>query len=240
MAAGRKRTGSRAGTKRRGAIAVTGANRGIGAAIALELARRGFTVACLSRAGKGVEELAVPKRLAGRLLAGRCDVTDEASVARALHGASESFSTEELEEVLRTNVVGLFVVCREAFPLLRKQGGGLILNMGSFFDRLGVPRNMAYAASKAAVGAITRCLAVEWAPHGIIVLNVAAGYIETNLNREFLRRESVREYLLPRIPVGRPGRPEEVARLVAALFTEELAFMTGETLYIDGGQTIAH
>ena len=261
MAAGRKRTGSRAGTKRRGAIAVTGANRGIGAAIALELARRGFTVACLSRAGKGVEELAVPKRLAGRMLAGRCDVKDEASVARALrsvasragglrgvvnnagiqlHGASESFSTEELEEVLRTNVVGLFVVCREAFPLLQKQGGGLIVNMGSFFDRLGVPRNLAYSASKAAVGAITRCLAVEWAPHGITVLNVAAGYIETNLNREFLRRKSVRDYLLPRIPVGRPGRPEEVARLVGALFTEELGFMTGETIYIDGGQTIAH
>ena len=260
-AAGRKPRGSAAGKKKQGAIAVTGANRGIGAAIALELARRGFTVACLSRAGKGVEELAVPKRLAGRLLAGRCDVNDEASVARALrsvasragglrgvvnnagiqlHGASESFSTGELEKVLRTNVVGLFVVCREAFPLLRKQGGGLIVNMGSFFDRLGVPRNLAYSASKAAVGAITRTLAVEWAPHGITVLNVAAGYIETNLNRDFLRRKSVRDYLLPRIPVGRPGRPEEVARLVGALFTEELGFMTGETIYIDGGQTIAH
>ena len=87
-AAGRKPRGSRAETKKRGAIAVTGANRGIGAAIALELARRGFTVACLSRAGKGVEELAVPKRLAGRLLAGRCDVKDEASVARALRSVA--------------------------------------------------------------------------------------------------------------------------------------------------------
>ena len=86
----------------------------------------------------------------------------------------------------------------------------------------------------------TRCLAVEWAQQGIIVLNVAAGYIETNLNKEFLRRKSVRDYLLPRIPLGRPGKPEEVARLVAALFSEELPFMTGETIYIDGGQSIAH
>ncbi len=124
--------------------------------------------------------------------------------------------------------------------MLQALGGGMILNMGSFFDRLGVSRNLAYAASKAAVGAITRCLAVEWAQQGIIVLNVAAGYIETNLNKEFLRRKSVRDYLLPRIPLGRPGKPEEVARLVAALFSEELPFMTGETIYIDGGQSISH
>lgn len=247
--------------KKRGAIAVTGANRGLGAAISLELARRGFTVACLSRAGKGIEELPVPKTLAARLLAEPCDVRDEVSVARALrsvagragglrgvvnnagihlHGPSETFSAADFEEVLRTNVTGLFVVCREAYPLLQALGGGMILNMGSFFDRLGVSRNLAYAASKAAVGAITRCLAVEWAQQGIIVLNVAAGYIETNLNKEFLRRKSVRDYLLPRIPLGRPGKPEEVARLVAALFSEELSFMTGETIYIDGGQSIAH
>jgi NAD(P)-dependent dehydrogenase (short-subunit alcohol dehydrogenase family) len=72
------------------------------------------------------------------------------------------------------------------------------------------------------------------------VVNVAAGYIETNLNREFLGRESVRNYLEPRIPTGGPGKPEEVARLVAALFAERLSFMTGETIYIDGGQSIAH
>ena len=81
---------------------------------------------------------------------------------------------------------------------------------------------------------------MEWAPDGITVLNVAPGYIETELNREFLARESVREYLLPRIPVGRPGTPGEVARLVAALFTENIPYFTGETIYMDGGQSIAH
>ncbi len=247
--------------KKRGIIAVTGASRGLGASSALELARRGFKVACLTRAGKGIEELPVPKRLAKSIIAERCDVTDEQSVARALgaaakrggglagvlnnagyhtRGPSAELATEDFEAVQRTNVTGVFIVAREAYPLLVEGGGGMIVNMGSFFDRLGVPQNLAYAASKAAVGAITRCLAVEWATQGITVINVAPGYIETNLNREFLSRPSVRDYLIQRIPAGRPGTPEEVARLVAALFEEALHFMTGETIYMDGGQTIAH
>ena len=255
--AGRRK---RAGTPK-GAIAVTGASRGLGAATALELARRGFSVACLTRAGRGIEEGKVPKRLLPRLHPIECDVTDEAQVARALRaaadwggalrgvvnnaglhltGASHTFSSADFESVMGTNATALFAVCREAYPLLCENGGGLILNMGSFFATMGVPRNLAYTASKAAVGAITRCLAVEWAPQGIVVLNLAPGYIETNLNREFLSRRSVRDYLLPRIPLGRPGRPEEVARLAAALFTEELPFLTGETIVIDGGQGIAH
>lgn len=245
---------------RSGCIAITGASRGIGAAVALELARRGFSVACLTRAGRGIEEGDVPAELMPRLCPIRCDVTDEAGLSRALadaasegglrgvvnnagfhvHGASAAFPTDDLRRVLETNVTALFVACREAYPHLRAQGGGLIVNMGSFFDRLGVTRNLAYTASKAAVAGITRCLAVEWAAENIRVLNVAPGYIETNLNREFLSRPAVRDNLLPRIPVGRPGTPEEVARLIAALFCEELGFLTGETIYMDGAQGIAH
>ena len=247
-------------------IAVTGANRGIGAATALELAGRGYTVACLTREGGGVKSLPVPGHLAGRMIHLACDVTDEEGVRRALRGAVEQgeamgagglwglvnnagihlagvsaeVSSEDFAEVQAVNATALFRVCREAYPLLKSAGGGIIVNMGSFFDKVGVPRNTAYAASKAAVGAITRCLAVEWAPDGISVLNVAPGYIETELNREFLARESVRDYLLPRIPVGRPGTPGEVARLVAALFSEDIPFLTGETIYMDGGHSIAH
>ena len=243
-----------------GTVAVIGASRGIGAAVALELARRGVSVACLTRAGRGVEALPVPPELAGRLRDHACDVTDEASLRRALAAAAEpgglrglvnsagfhrgapsaSLPAGDLREMLETNVTGLFVACREAYPHLKAHGAGLIVNLGSFFDHLGVARNLAYAVSKSAVGAITRCLAVEWAADGIAVVNVAPGYVETDLNREFLARESVRAYLLPRIPAGRVGQPEEVARLVAALYTERLHFMTGATLYMDGGQGIAH
>ena len=87
---------------------------------------------------------------------------------------------------------------------------------------------------------MTRCLAVEWASKGIRVLDVAPGYIVTDLNRDALESGPVREYLDKRIPGRRPARREEVARLVAAIFTEDIPFLTGETIYIDGGQGIAH
>jgi NAD(P)-dependent dehydrogenase (short-subunit alcohol dehydrogenase family) len=239
-------------------IAVTGASRGIGAAIVLELARRGFTVGCLSRKGAGPEQ-AVPAALAARLLDVACDVNDEASVRTAfatlvertgrldglvnnagihLDGRSATLETATFDQVMDTNARAVFVACREAYPHL-EQAGGTIVNIGSFFDKLGVKRNVAYCASKAAVGAITRCLAVEWAAKRIRVLNVAPGYIETDLNREAMQGP-LKAFLETRVPVGRAGTADEVARLVASLFSEDIAYLTGETLYIDGAQGMAH
>jgi len=83
-------------------------------------------------------------------------------------------------------------------------------------------------------------LAVEWARHGITAINIAPGYIETDLNKDFLARESVRAWMAKRIPVGRPGQPADVARFVGALFAEDMPFLTGETIYIDGGQGRNH
>jgi NAD(P)-dependent dehydrogenase (short-subunit alcohol dehydrogenase family) len=232
-----------------GQIIVTGASRGIGAAIAVELERRGYAVAGLSRSGETA---------AGYGIA--CDVSDEASVARAVAAvaakggiaglvnnagahqarASAELSAQEFESTMRLNATGVLVACREAYPHLAAAGGGLIVNIGSFFDKLAVPENVAYCASKAAVGAITRCLAAEWAPDGIRVMDVAPGYIETDLNRDFLARDKVQAWLKNRVPVGRAGKPEEVARLVAVLFTENIGFLTGETIYLDGGQGVKH
>ncbi len=244
-----------------GIIAVTGASRGIGAAIALELARRGFTAACLSRSG---ERPVLPEgeaALAERLPAFRCDVTDEQSVRAALaavaatgprfrglvnnagfhvQGRSERFDTADFEKLMATNSTAVFVGAREAFTHLAAAGGGLIVNIGSFFDKIGVARNAAYCASKAAVGAITRCLAVEWASSGIQVIDVAPGYIVTDLNRDELAPGTpLAAFLEKRIPGRRPAGPDAVARLVAALFCESIPFLTGETIYLDGGQGIA-
>lgn len=234
---------------REGQVIVTGGSRGIGAAIAADLARRGFAVVSLSRSGTGA---------AGRGLA--CDVTDEASVAAAIRtvadkgpivglvnnaGAhvgkpSAELSAAEFEETLRLNATAVLVGAREAYPHLRAAGGGLIVNIGSFFDKLGVPGSLAYCASKAAVGAITRCLAAEWARDGIRVIDVAPGYIETDLNRDFLTGDKIRAWLDKRVPVGRAGAAEEVARLVGALFAEDIGYLTGETIYLDGGQGMNH
>ncbi|MDH5538455.1 MAG: SDR family oxidoreductase [Rhizobacter sp.] len=232
-------------------IAVTGASRGIGAAIALELAGRGFTVGCLTRQGAGPQH--------ERLIHLACDVTDESSVRQALamlaergggiaglvnnagihlDGKSHELATELYDQVMDTNARALFVVCREAYPYLARNGG-TIVNIGSFFDKLGVKRNLAYCASKAAVGAITRCLAVEWAPKKIRVLDVAPGYIETDLNVAAMQGP-LRAFLEARVPTGGPGSVRDVARLTAALFAEDLPFLTGETIYLDGGQGMAH
>ena len=242
-----------------GAIAVTGASRGIGAAIAVELARRGFTVGCLSRAGNGPQDVEFEAGLAERLINARADVTDEASMAAAyeivadpagglaglvnnagvlVEEPSESMTNATFNAVMSTNATGVFTASRLAYPHLVENGGGTIVNIGSFWERLGIKRGLAYCASKAAVGAMTRCLAVEWAGQGIRVVNVAPGYIETDLNREMLAQPKVQEFLARRIPVKRPGTPDEVARLVASLFQEDLGFLTGETIYMDGGQTI--
>jgi NAD(P)-dependent dehydrogenase (short-subunit alcohol dehydrogenase family) len=240
-------------------IAVTGASRGIGAAIAIELARRGLDVACLTRRGVGPES-ADASGFADRFINAACDVTDEASLRGALakvaersglHGLvnnagihldarSHEMDTALYERVMGTNATAVFTACREAYPHLVASGGGVIVNIGSFFDKIGVKHNLAYCASKAAVGAITRCLAVEWASKGIRVLDVAPGYVITDLNRGALESGPVREYIDGRIPARKPGTAQEVARLVAALVMEDIPFLTGETIYIDGAQGIAH
>jgi NAD(P)-dependent dehydrogenase (short-subunit alcohol dehydrogenase family) len=252
---------SEAGGERREArlIAVTGASRGIGAGIAVELARRGFRVACLTRSGRTPETEAAA-RYHDRFLSHVCDVDDEKSVREALKeiaqdvglhglvnnagihldGASHELGTDTYERVMRTNATSVFTVSREAYPYLVASGGGTIVNIGSFFDKIGVKRNLAYCASKAAVGAMTRCLAVEWASKGIRVLDVAPGYIVTDLNRDVLESGPLREYIDKRIPGRRPGTVEEIARLVAGIFSEDIPFLTGETIYIDGGQGIAN
>ena len=238
-----------------GAIAITGSSRGIGAAIACELAARGLTVGCLSRGG-GLPDGAEASE---KFIPAQCDVTDEASIRDALAAVadkagglagvvnnagihretrSRDLTTEDYAEIMETNATSVMIVSREAYPHLEKNGGRIV-NIGSFYDKLGVPRTLAYSASKAAVAAMTRCLAAEWAKAGISVVNVAPGFIATDLNREIVTEEKVQTWLNGRSPVRRPGTTEEIARIVASLFTEDVAFLTGETIYVDGGQGMA-
>ena len=216
---------------------------------------------CLTRGGRSFVEAPAPEELRPRLLEQTCDVMDEAAIRRALHavaerggglqglvnnagahiiGAAAEYSTADFQAQLSIALTAVFVGCREAYPLLCANRGGLIVNIGSFFDRVGVKHNAAYCAAKAGVGGLTRSLAVEWGQDGISVLNVAPGYIETAVNRDYLARESTRKYISSRIPAGAPGTCEDVAHLVAALYVERLPYLTGETICMDGGHSISH
>ncbi|MEP1216464.1 MAG: SDR family oxidoreductase [Marinobacter sp.] len=244
-----------------GVIAVTGASRGVGAAIANKLLANGHTVACLSRSGlapSGYEETAESTR---RMLPMKCDVTDDSSISTCLselskkpgglrvlinnagihtQGPSAKFATEDFEHLLRTNTLAVFSACRESYPYLKEAGGGVIINIGSFFARLGASHNACYSATKAAVDALTRSLAVEWARDNITVINLAPGYVETDLNYDYLVRDDVQAYLSRQIPIGRASQPSEVGEIVAMMLRIDPMLLTGQTLYADGGHSIAH
>ena len=176
-------------------IAVTGASRGIGAAIALSLAEQGWHVACLSRSGALPGLAGIPEEVAARWIGVTADVTQPAALAGAfdqlveagwhvkglvnnagvhLDAVSAEMPLEQWRQVMDTNATSVVSACQAAYPHLVAANGGVIVNIGSFFDKLGVKRNLAYCASKAAVGAITRVLAVEWAPKGIRVIERGA------------------------------------------------------------------
>lgn len=241
------------------AIIVTGASRGIGAAIAEHLAVAGFTVGCLSRSGDLPARPAASDEIRGRWEPLVADVTDPEAMRSALaaiaerheilgivnnagshtDGPSASLQIEAFSSQLETNATSVLIGCQQAFAHMSDKGG-LIVNVGSFFDKIGVKRNLAYCASKAAVGAITRVLAVEWAKHDIQVVTVAPGYIVTDLNQEQMKSGPLREYLEGRIPGGKPGDADDVGRFVASLYASRTPFLNGETIYLDGGQGIAH
>lgn len=243
-------------------IVVTGASRGIGAAIALALAQQGRHVACISRSGALPNCPDAPAEVTARWIGLKADVTQKQVLAKAfcqlaedgwritglvnnagLHidAPSSELSPEQWYQVMDINALSVVSACQLAYPYLVAAGGGVIVNIGSFFDKLGVKRNLAYCASKAAVGAITRCLAVEWAGKGIRVIDVAPGYIQTDLTADAMAPGGpLRAYLDKRIPGREPGTAANVGALVAALFTPAGNFLTGETIYIDGGQSIAH
>jgi NAD(P)-dependent dehydrogenase (short-subunit alcohol dehydrogenase family) len=236
----------------RTAVFVTGASSGIGAAIAIEWARLGFTVGCASRRGTTPES-------SPRLIGLKLDVCDEDSVGRVIdefvsdHGPlagvmnvagyyeptpSASLPMDELRNVLETNLVSAINVSQRAFPMFQEHGGGFIGNIGSFYADLGVPNSLAYAASKAGMAAATRTLAVEWARYGISLVNFEPGYIETGLNAEYLKDPENRARIEQKIPARRVGTADEVARLVVRVLTSDCSFLTGESIRIDGGQAI--
>jgi 2-deoxy-D-gluconate 3-dehydrogenase len=240
---------------------VTGAGRGIGRAIAVALGAAGAAVACAARSRDQVDATAAEITAAGgRARALGLDVTRReqivagvAEVAAALGPVDvlvnnagmtmEKKTTEVTDEdwdaVLATNLTSMFRCARAVAPGMIELERGKIINIGSMYGVIGVPRYAAYCASKAAVAGLTRSLAAEWARHGIQVNCLAPGYVNTDIPREAMADEKTRALFLSKIPARRIGEPEEVGALAVYLASPASDFMTGQTVYLDGGQTMA-
>jgi NAD(P)-dependent dehydrogenase (short-subunit alcohol dehydrogenase family) len=238
---------------------VTGASRGIGQAIAIALGAAGAAVACAARGVDRAEATAERIRAGGSpARAFRVDVTRTEEIDATVRDVetalgpidilvnnagilfqkrSETVTDEEWERVLATNLSAMFRFARAVAPSMMARGGGRIINVGSMWGKLGVPQFTAYCVTKAGVDALTRCLAVEWARHGIRVNCLAPGYVRTDFSNEAMTDERTRAFILSKIPVRRLGEPEEMGALAVYLASPVSEFMTGQTVYLDGGQT---
>jgi NAD(P)-dependent dehydrogenase (short-subunit alcohol dehydrogenase family) len=240
---------------------VSGAGRGLGAAIALALADAGAAVACGARSSEAGETTArVIRERGGTAAVVVLDVTRAGDAAAAVAETDRALgevdvlvnnagivldrptvetSDAEWEAVLATNLTAMFRLARAVAPGMIARGGGKIVNVGSMYGALGVARHAAYCASKAGVDGLTRSLAVEWARHRIQVNCVAPGYMRTDISRAALAEPGTRERFLAKIPARRIGEPAEIGPLVVYLASAASDYMTGQTLYLDGGQTVA-
>jgi NAD(P)-dependent dehydrogenase (short-subunit alcohol dehydrogenase family) len=234
---------------------VTGASRGIGRAVALRLAGD-FEIVAVARSDDELESLAQEIESRGGACRPRVvDLTDPTAIHAALAdidaqvlvsnagvGALKPFmelTRDEWTKMVNLNFTALFDVTRAVAPSMIARSHGKIINIGSMWGRAGVARYTAYCVTKAGVEALTRCLAVEWARHGIRVNCLAPGYVDTDFNRETFADERLRTAILSKIPLRRIARVDEIGPLAVYLASAASDFMTGQTVYLDGGQTIA-
>jgi len=237
---------------------VTGASRGIGRAVSLALAGEGASVALVATKAELLEQVAKEIRGLGReALVLQVDVTKEEDVKKAVEAALDKLgridilvnnagvtrdnllmrmSGDEWDAVLDTNLKGAFHFTKAVTRTMLKQKSGRIINMSSVIGLMGNPGQANYAASKAGLIGFTKACAKELASRQITVNAIAPGFIETAMT-EGITAE-IRNKLLQMIPQQRFGRPEEVARAVVFLASEDAAYITGEVLSVDGGMVM--
>jgi NAD(P)-dependent dehydrogenase (short-subunit alcohol dehydrogenase family) len=244
---------------------VTGAGQGIGEACAVRLAREGAKVIVADvndEAGKAVAENI--RKSGGTAVFVDCDVSEKLDVhnliAKALevHGRIDvlvnnagvvddvaflDLPEEEFDRILGTNLKGAFLAGQATARQMvkqgpRKEGGstGAIVNMSSVNAVFALPDHVAYSVSKGGLAQLTKAMAIALAPHGVRVNAVGPGTIETPLIAAVVKDEAFRKKVLSRTSLGRVGRPEEVAAIVAWLASDEASYVTGTTVYADGGR----
>ncbi len=243
---------------------VTGASKGLGRAIALELARRGWDLALVARSPDELDVLAGEVRERDRkALAVTADVTRADELRRAAAVVESGFGRvdllvnnagieqnaplsmlpeEALDALLAVNVKGVVLSIQAFLPLLKKTKGASVVNLASAAGLVGMPGAAVYGATKAAVIHLTKALAVEWRPFGIRSNSVCPGFIDTDMARkglEFFRQAGFPIDLMVGYRQGRLGAPEEVAQAVAWLASPEASFVNGHAMAVDGAASVS-
>ncbi len=238
---------------------VTGASTGIGRAIAARFVKDGAKVVIdyVGNSAPANELVAALKTIGGDAVAVAADVSDPAQVAMLVDETVKAFERldvlvnnagiekkipfvdipkEEWDKTLGVNLTGPFLCAQQAAKkMIAQGGGGRIINISSVHEDLPMPTNAAYCAAKGGLRMLMRTMAVELAPHGILVNNVAPGAVDTPMDAPLKANPDEMKTLLDEIPLHRMGKPEEIAELCAFLASEGASYSTGSTFFIDGG-----
>lgn len=238
-------------TQRR-VLVITGGGAGIGAAVVTEWVAGGGIAAVLDLAFQEVPDSPDVMQI-------RCDVSARAAVADAVNQVVERFgridalvnaagimrvepsasmSAENAEATFGVHWFGAMWAAQSALPALQ-ESRGVIVNVSSVAGISGMPNRVAYNSAKAAIDAMTRTLAVEWGPFGVRVNSVAPGYTRTRMTGDLIEVGKIKvEPIVDRTPLARFAEPKEIAQPIVFLLSEAASFITGHTLYVDGGLTI--
>jgi NAD(P)-dependent dehydrogenase (short-subunit alcohol dehydrogenase family) len=239
---------------------ITGSARGIGRACALSLAEQGADIVLGLRDKTSADSLFEEIKALGRnVLAVQMDIAKLPEIqsavaeAKAIFGKidilvnnagigapnkAEDVSEKDFDDTLNVNLKGSFFTSQAVGRLMIEQGRGAIVNLSSQAGFIALPTESIYCMTKAAISHLTKCLALEWAAHGIRVNAVAPTFIKTPGTQKWLGNADFMESVRARIPLGEVGEPEDVAAAVVFLASDAARMITGETLMIDGGWTI--
>ena len=240
---------------------VTGAGRGIGRGLALAFAEAGADVALNARTESELKAVAKEIESLGRraitipasveTAAAAREVVEQAisqlgqldvlltAAGTAIRRPAEEVTEEQFERQVNVNLRGTYFSCQAAGRHMLECGRGSIITIGSLTTSFGLPLRSVYAATKGAVGQLTKTLAVEWAPRGVRVNCIAPGWILTPLTQPLHDDPKQSGWIVGRTPMGRWGTPEDLQGVAVYLASEASAFVTGQTHYIDGGFIVA-